>query len=922
MTKTEEINGSKFGKSRLMLSASMGAIVSAALLMIPNMSFAQTATPAASTEQSGEVVIVTGVRDSIRRSINLKRRNESIIEAVTAVDIGKLPDVSIAESLARLPGVAAQRVNGRSQSLSIRGMGPQFSATLLNGQEMVSTGDDRSFEYDQFPSELVSQALVYKTPDAALGSQGLAGTVDIRTMRPLDLNGRTVSLNARYESNSFDEVVPGMDSTGNRLSAFYANQFMDGTFGVAIGVAHLDSPTEKKYFNPWDYGKAGDLGVSGPGVSANDLIYDGFETGVQAWTTERNGALAVFEYKPNDNFHSTANLFYSQFDQNMSGMELFGIIADWGMTATPVVTQNNGAGGFTVHDANLGMASRQNERKDEIGAINWNNSFKLGGWEMTADLGFSRAQRDEAIYEMYVTPKSIVDITTTFEAGFDGFGKVTSPFNFGIVNNWEFGEFWNVPGWGGDNSIGVADHINADDEMTTIRLAGHHELNYGIFETVDLGIIASNRTKELTYYRDNIAITNPTTCRVSLCAPIPTGILGAPASLGFTGIPSVLNFKVTDAMRSGLFSVVHNYPSPLDTSLNLKIEEEITTGYGKLGLGSIFGLPTRGNVGIQVIHANQTSDGLQATGGGTFPLRQSAEYTDVLPSLNLIYDINDSTMIRFGAAKVVARPQMLLMRANISASVIQTGANAGKWAGSGGNPKLEPWRANAYDISLEKYVSKGTYFSIAAFYKDITSAIFINDIPYDFTGFRVYQGSIQPTSNIGTMSAPANAQSGFIRGWEFSGAFEFGNLSPALEGFGVLASYSDTESTIPGATVLGQKTTDSLEGLSGQVWNAQVYYERHGYQFRIAQRHRSSFNARRHDAFAVRMNAIMAETITDVQAGYTIQSGPLKDLAFLFQINNLDNTPYVVTQPYLGTVAAGQYHEFGRQYLFGVSYKF
>src|SRR5690606_22587697 len=146
-----------------------------------------------------EEIVVTGIRRSIEASISAKANNTSIVEVVSAEDIGKLPDVSIAESLARLPGVTSQRLDGRSQLISIRGLGPDFTTALLNGRELVTTGDNRGVEFDQFPAELLGSVVVYKTPDAGLIGQGLAGTVDMRTIRPLSYGRQAVAVNYRYE---------------------------------------------------------------------------------------------------------------------------------------------------------------------------------------------------------------------------------------------------------------------------------------------------------------------------------------------------------------------------------------------------------------------------------------------------------------------------------------------------------------------------------------------------------------------------------------------------------------------------------------------------------------------------------------------------------------------------------------------------
>jgi TonB-dependent receptor len=155
----------------------------ALLFVSAGTAFAQDAKPVA---QSLETVTITGIRRGIEAAISVKKNSTSIVEAVSAEDIGKLPDNSIAESIARLPGLAAQRVGGRAQVISVRGLSPDFATTLLNGRELVSTGDNRSVEFDQYPSELLSGVTIYKTPDAGWSGQGLSGTIDMQTVRPLN----------------------------------------------------------------------------------------------------------------------------------------------------------------------------------------------------------------------------------------------------------------------------------------------------------------------------------------------------------------------------------------------------------------------------------------------------------------------------------------------------------------------------------------------------------------------------------------------------------------------------------------------------------------------------------------------------------------------------------------------------------------
>jgi len=189
----------------------------------------QTAEQAAAAKKKADeaknmdTVVVTGIRGGIERAIDIKKDSTSIVEALSAEDIGKLPDVSIAESIARLPGVAAQRVAGRAQVISVRGLSPDFSTTLLNGREMVSTGDNRSVEFDQYPSELMAGVTIYKTPDAMLVGQGLSGTMDMRTVRPLDYDKTVIAISGRVQRNSLGSAADA-DATGNRFNVSYIGQ--------------------------------------------------------------------------------------------------------------------------------------------------------------------------------------------------------------------------------------------------------------------------------------------------------------------------------------------------------------------------------------------------------------------------------------------------------------------------------------------------------------------------------------------------------------------------------------------------------------------------------------------------------------------------------------------------------------------------
>src|ERR1044072_8914473 len=345
------------GKSNTVAVNSVAAAV-AAVLAGSGVARAQDAT--ASNEPLEEVV-VSGIRHSIETSIATKRETISVVEVVSSEDIGKLPDTSIADSIARLPGITAQRIEGRPAAISIRGLSEDYAGALLNGRQVVSSGEGRSAEYDQFPSELVSQVIVYKTVDALVVGQGLSGTIDIRPLMPLSVNRRQIALSARVEENSNGALSStGQGEYGKRFSASYVDQFADGTVGLSIGYAHLDSPEQAKKFGSWGIGDYnGQWGSSATGVPHADggsgdcffgsncaLFPQGFESSGTSSKQLRDGAMAIVQFKPNDSFNSAVDLYYSKFKQDRTGHHWTGDIGLW-------------SGGAHLNQVQTGEADRQ-----------------------------------------------------------------------------------------------------------------------------------------------------------------------------------------------------------------------------------------------------------------------------------------------------------------------------------------------------------------------------------------------------------------------------------------------------------------------------------------------------------------------------------------------------------------------------------
>jgi len=888
----------------------IAAAVAAVLGTAPGVAGAQEA-----NDEALEEVVVSGIRRSIENSIETKKSSDSIVESVSAEDIGKLPDTSIAESIARLPGLAAQRVNGRAQVISIRGLGPRYGTTLLNGREIVSTGDNRSVELDQFPSELINSATVYKTPDAVLIGQGLSGTLNMQTIRPLAYSERQIAFNGRLDKNSNGNLNADSKDRGGRASASYVDQFADGTFGVALGVAYLDAPNQEEHYKSWWWADTSQWGAPLNGVPDGNIALQGLEAGAASTEQKRTGVMAVVEWKPIDNVRSTLDMYYSKFSQDeirrtfMSGMDTWGGTSYSDFSTTSMNGDSIVTGG-TADGLHPVALTSFNQRDDEVKAIGWNTQVGFGDWTAAADLSYSKADRNESNAELQAGVVGTVSFEDLDIATGAGRTTLTPSADFANPNEVLLSDPAN---WGRD---GRSQFPVVADELKSARLSLSREFE-SMFSSFEVGANYSDRTKDMNRTEVYYLLKNGRTPVV-----LPSSELISPTSLRFGGIPgSLLSFDFGSVL--GTYYDVD--PAALDQAPGRiwDVNEKVTTGYAKLGLRFDTHFPIHGNLGVQVVRADQTSNGETWDGTQTVPTTGGKKYTDVLPSLNLIMDLPSDMYVRLGLAKTLARPNVEDMRAGFSGIGIGEDPPY-EWSANGGNPGLEPWRANAYDISIEKYFGKRSYVSAAYFYKDLKNFVYNQQIDFDFTGFPVPDGTVNlPQSNIGTLSTLANGHAGLIAGVELTVALDFGLFTDTLEGFGLQFNGSDTRSS------LHEDNDESkpLDGLSGRVTNVTAYYENHGFSARVAQRHRSRFVTTVRGTFGENVpSAINAESIVDAQLGYAFE-GRMQGLSLLIQVNNLTDEPYVTEVGVsVGSVnptatLPERYTTYGREYLVGFSYR-
>ena len=876
---------------------------------------ANDADPATDASSDQNVIIVSGLRGSIDTSVAAKRENTAIVEVVTAEDLGKLPDQSIAETLSRLPGLATQRLDGRANVVSIRGLAPDFTTTLLNGREQVSANNNRGVELDQYPSELLNGAVVYKTPDAMLIGQALGGTIDMKTIRPLAYGLRQISVGVRGELNDLGSLNPDISDKGYRANISYVDQNEDGTLGWAFGYARMQSPTQEERWNAWGY----------PNIDADTQVIGGAKPYVKSNKLKRDGLMGVLEWQPSERVHMTLDGYWSKFndEQRLRGIEL---PLQWSAAQLqPGYTEENGlvtSGRFNGVEAV--MRNDVVNRDAEIFAGGFNASFAATDrLTIELDVSGSKLKKTEENLEIYLGTARGGGVGATDSLGFTmpaGGGVITfdptidyaDPNLFVITDP----QGWNSCGGTVPNcQDGFVNRPRIKDRLKAIRLQAIQAFD-GDLENITVGANYSDRRKQLI--DEGFVLTHK---NYPADTAVPSEYLYNPVSLDFIGIPGMVAFDSNRYYNEGNYNLTDASafdPSRLTNSYIVR--EKVLTGYVQANVNT--GI-LRGNVGVQVVHTDQSADGFAAFNPGTgtvsTPVTDGDKYTYVLPSLNSSLEVLPDTFIRFGAARMLARARMDQLNSGVSYSFSEANNINGvpPWSGTIGNAKLRPLLAMTLDLAVETYFGRGGYVSVGVFNKDLENWIYRQDNVFDFSGFP-YTGSTPPNSNFGIVSQWQNASGGRVYGAEASASLPFDTFSSALDGFGVLASASYTKSKVRE----GGRDPISMPGLSEWVVNGTVYFEKDGFEARASARYRSSFLAEV-STISLQRDLVMArgETVIDAQIGYTFQDGMLEGLGFLLQGSNLTNEPFVTY--YNDDIRqVRDYQNYGRNFMAGITYKF
>ncbi|MCG7565117.1 TonB-dependent receptor [Pseudoalteromonas sp. CnMc7-15] len=900
----------------------------------------------ADEQQDVEVIEVRGFRRSVVESINTKRFATEVVESVSAEDIGKLPDSSIAESIARLPGLTAQRLDGRASRVSVRGFSENESATTFNGREQVSISDNRGVEFDLYPSEIMSGVTVYKTPSASLDAEGIAGVIDMQTVRPLSKGEQVIQFNGQLEQTSFDKLNPDGDDKGFRGTVSYIDQFAEDTFGVAFAYTTMSSPNQEKRWNSWGYPEF--TTDSGETYS----ILGGAKPFVRSSTLERDSAMLVLEYAPTSDLSMTFDALYVDFtdEKILRGIE---VPFAWGQgSISPESATVDADSGFITSALTEGqrvvVRNDFEERKADLSQFGFNVEYLLSNdWELEFDASRSEVERQVWSIESYSGTgrgdnNGISDnIGYAFDDGNTG-AQFSHQLDYSDFNLIQLG---GPLSWGSsaalNNQYGLTGtpyentaqdgFINApevEDELTTLKLAASKAMDNAYISGVEFGV--SYRDREKTKVSEGYFMT-----LADFSYPENVGMLEVPeqyrlgsADLSFIGMGPMVAYDTRALVDDGYYNLLReSLTDSKHLTRSWTVQEEVTAAFVQANINAELGdIPVTGNVGVRYVYTKQSSQGnaFNVVDGLVVaePTDISHDYSNVLPSLNLNFALNEQQTLRFGAAKTISRARLDEMNASISASynAQQPDENGNYWSVSGGNPELEPKEATGFDLSYENYFSEEGYFSAAVFYKDLNQWIFDGNYEIDMSGVADPATGEIPPNSTGTGSGKINGGGGDLWGYELSVALPFNLFADELEGFGLLASHTGVEQDMEDPN----GNDYELPGLSDSIQSLTVYYERYGFTARTSMRKRSDFKG---DIYGVGFSTdqvdIQGETIWDAQLGYDFADSGIQGLESLeitFQVQNITEEPFISLQGD-NALQVRDYQDYGRTYLLGFKYE-
>ena len=927
----------------------VGASSSAAL--------AQQASSAPAAVDAVDEVVVTGFRKSLSDARAIKR--DSIIQkdAIVAEDMAKFPDLNLAESLQRLPGVQITREAGEGRRISLRGLGPDFSRVQLNGMEVLGNVDsaqdsrgqrsrDRAFDFNIFASELFSKVEVEKTFEAAQNEGGMAGTVGLFTGKPFDYaSGTKGAVSLKLGTNEYTK------DTQPRVAALFSRNW-DNKFGVAVSVAYSKRETSEQGHNTYTpahlgkteivkgvaEGDAVDLVKGGLDIShlsaakqarfmAGDLYFANGNR-ISSWDAkqERLGLTAAVQWRPMDNLLFTLDALHGEFTTHrdeyhlatrpIKGFSSTTLDTPAGGTVWPAAFQKGSvlndfdvdSNGYVTKTDVTGTTFGSEHRRS-LNKNRFNQLALTGKWDVSDRLtidghvGYEKSTYktpyDDKLY-MRAKGNMIADYGTDGQSATFSYPGLdaTNPANY-VMDSFYYRSFNNESGL----REGVLNLRYELSDVFTLRagVAYHRFSQNG----TDL------------FYDDNVNGTKAKTRGTSVgdITSVYTNSFGSwlvgDYGKAFAKYKEYHRLgKNTDGTGGTLQDIENVY----------KTTEETVSEYVQADWDSeLFGKRFRGNIGLRGYSTDTHSTGwIQGDSYaylGTTDVKGS--YEGVLPALNTVLDLTPEVLVRFSATQNVNRPGLGSMAAEGSAfqgneicTIAADGKNNCDITASRGNPNLKPYKDTTLDLSVEYYFGKVGLLSASVFQKNIQNFIgsdTLENVPFSQTGVpsATIPGATDNTI-VSEFSMPVNvAGKKKLTGVELAAQTQLSFLPAPFDNLGVVANFTYVD------------TPPELTGISKTSYNVTLYYETDSWGLRGSLSHRARwYSGRNDDVMSAGTRGFEGSTYVDAAAFYNIND-KLQVSLDAVNLTNEKDTQFWGQNRYLYNQ-----NQSGTTYMMGLSYKF
>ncbi|MCH1925356.1 TonB-dependent receptor [Shewanella sp. C32] len=844
--------------------------------------------------QDIEVLTVQGFAATLQRSLQNKKLADSTVEVISVDDIGQLPDVTITDTLARLPGIAAERDRGNASTISIRGLGERLNLATMNGREIVSGEPSRSVRFEQFPAELINGVEVYKSPLASNIEGGIAGLVNMKFVDPLDRDKRQVNISGHVMDYPLADDIPTADHDGYRTSFSYVDPITD-KFGVAFGVAYQDQPSIQRDVTSWSYNKlAAEQGdVNGNGVT--EAAPWGAQTATKGGTNKRIGAMTVLQWLPTDRLQLKYDLFYSKFDIEEREDQLW--FDGWGnwsgesnwnyqnaSNPAQIITKPDGSEQIVAGGMLYGGSHTANNstwfQKNALISTGLNAEWQGDDWTIVADVGYSQATIKSKWVNISSSYQNADAVANGMDYSWDARGEklaIGSAYDIGNTADYQM------------DYLQVNSDRDLKDDMINARLDFSRIVDFGIIDKLSFGGRWADREKD-----NDVVSWQQAVLDGDANVDANTYSLGS----GYN-VPVMYTFKnwsqVVDNAFGGIDNRNQHDKQTSDYLDNWNVKETNSALYLMFGLSGELGyIPYTGNIGVRYVRTESTSSGFDQVPGteSVVPVSFDHDYDEILPSLNLRFSVTEDSQIRLGLSRAMSRPPLVEMRSGLGLNQSSTVNTASK-----GNPLLNPFVANQVDLGYEYYFADDAAFTVQLFFKDLKTHI----------------GQSTSTMNVAgvdyQLTAPVNGDGGQIRGFELLYQQAFTMLPEPFDGLGIYANYSYTNSNVKEFEPADNPL--SLGGLSKNVGNLTLWYSKYDVDAKVSYNYRSEYT-RVGSWDPSELYTIGSEATVDASISYQLT----ENFKVMLQGQNLTNeasTSYFDNDP----SRPRGYAEWGRRYLLG-----